>query len=156
MGQDLWVLRKECVTWNGRPKGLLASPWLSSWEDRLSDQSGSVNLQDGQSGKTGGGMWRVWDGSRFSYTTCGVPMFFLECLQSPFVYLTVKKRDKTPAKLSQSNSEKCVWPVERACIRSTLEKDEELCHGGRKEDKSHCSSLKKSAEVDWTLILDRH
>lgn len=35
MGQDLWVLRKECVTWNGRPEGLLAPQWLSSWEDSI-------------------------------------------------------------------------------------------------------------------------
>lgn len=35
VGQDLRVLRKECVTWNGRPEGLLASQWLSSWEDRI-------------------------------------------------------------------------------------------------------------------------
>lgn len=56
-GSGPLVLRKECATWNERPKGLPASPWPPSWEGGiLIKEALRTGTRDGTGGH-GTGLW---------------------------------------------------------------------------------------------------
>lgn len=95
-------LRKECVTWNGRPKGLLASLGLAAGRTaygskRLCESSRGairINLE---------GMWRVWESSRSACIACGSPIFSLDRLQLLLVSLIIQKKNHEKATASLSH-----------------------------------------------------